>query len=271
MPARSKQAGVARGFTLIELMVVIAIIAAVLAVALPKLLPAIMYSTHEGAARHLANFGRAAVAHATFEKEAITVKIDLDAQEYWAERLPEAPHEETGQALHQGLQENQDLPEDDDELFRMARDELNKPEGGLGDDTGNAVLEEQRGRMTERFDNRARQAMTARAKRVKHDERVAAHEPSEGMFSNVSLDEEPEAEELDSPLLGHARVPEEVRLVRVETGGKEHNEGVVEIEISPLGLASEARFWLMNEDGDVLVVIWDPVTGRARVEEGRVS
>ncbi len=272
MPARSKEARASKapGFTLIELMVVTAIIAAVLAVALPQFLPAIMYTTHEGAARHLANFGRAAIAHVTFEKEAITVKVDLDAQQYWAERLPEPPEEEANE-LHQGMQEDRKLPEDDRELFRMAQDALENPQGGRGNDQGSAVLDEQRDRMAEQFDERARQTLTARASRIKQDERFEARDPAASVFSSMTADDAPEPEAVDSPLLGRTTVPEEVRLVRVAVAGKHYEEGVAEIELSPLGLAAEAKFWLMNEDGEMLVVRWDPVTGRASVHEGSES
>ena len=66
------------GFTLIELMVVMVIVAMIAAVSMPYFFPVLIYSTHEGAARHLANYGRSAIAHTTLDKETISVIIDLD-------------------------------------------------------------------------------------------------------------------------------------------------------------------------------------------------
>ena len=87
------------GFTLIELMVVIALIAIIAAMAMPQLLPALVYSTHEGAARHLANYGRNAISHATLSNETITIVIDLDNQEYWVEYMEDGQFVESNDPI----------------------------------------------------------------------------------------------------------------------------------------------------------------------------
>ena len=101
-----------RGFTLIELMVVISLMAMIAAISLPYFLPVLLYSTHEGAARHLANYGRSAIAHTTLEKETITVMIDLDNQEYWSEGLRQPDPEIEGTENEFG-EDVERFPEDD--------------------------------------------------------------------------------------------------------------------------------------------------------------
>ena len=72
------------GFTLIELVVVVGLIGIVLAVAIPNLLPVLAFSDHQGAARRLANYGRAAVSYAAVTQTPITVLVDLNEQAYWS-------------------------------------------------------------------------------------------------------------------------------------------------------------------------------------------
>ena len=79
------------GFTLVELAVVVGIVALLLAVAIPQLVPSILFSTLEGSARHLAGYGRAAMAHAVITHERLTIRIELTPedgapQQYWAVR-----------------------------------------------------------------------------------------------------------------------------------------------------------------------------------------
>lgn len=262
-----------RGFTLIEMMVVIAITATILAIAVPRFLPAILYSTHEGAARHLANYGRAAMAQASLDNEAITIKVDIDNQQYWAEHMPE-PKEEAD-PMEKALQDDDALPEDDQALYEMASEELDMPDAGIpGDqDKSDAILQEQRDRMTDQFGQRQRNALTARAERIKQEDRFAPATPKQdgNVFTNINPEEEIEPEEINDPLLGRTALPDGVRLIRVEVGDTAYEEGVVDIELSPLGLNTEAKFWLADEDDALIVVRWDPVTGRTSVREGTSS
>ncbi|MCH7908631.1 MAG: prepilin-type N-terminal cleavage/methylation domain-containing protein [Candidatus Hydrogenedentes bacterium] len=257
------------GFTLIELMVVMAIIAIIVAAAMPQFLPILIYSTHEGAARHLANYGRSVIAHATLDKETITVMIDLDNQEYWCERWPDPEPEELEE---EGFVDQDDgLPEDDMELYRLAQEELQLPENERGSEEGEDLLNEQTSRMVKQFNMRSRQALSARAKRVVHDQQGILQGMGDLFEEDFHLDKHGEEilpEEVADPLLGRTRVPQGVYIEYVQLGDVQHIEGIVEIELTPLGLGSDVEFSLVNEDGDVFIVKWDPVSGGATLTEG---
>lgn len=277
MPFRNKKKhpNSTSGFTLIEIMVVVAIIAAILAVALPQLLPALLYSTHEGAARHLANYGRSAAAHAALTQENITVVFDLDTQEYWAERMPEPELDETEEnALDASDEEKTDelIPEDDTELYQLAQEELALPEDEERSEDGNSILDEQKERMVGQFRNRAQSSLRSKVDRIKHDERRFPSERSdEDDFYLGVKKEEPIPEPVDDALLERTRIPEGVYLELVVVAEEEHIDGIVEIELTPLGLSTEVLFSLINDDGDVFTVTWDAVTGEARVRDGATT
>ena len=260
------------GFTLIELMVVMVIIAMIAAVSVPYFLPVLIYSTHEGAARHLANYGRSAIAHTTLDKETITVIIDLDNQEYWSERLPQPDPEEDPEK--EFLEDEQRFPEDDMDLYRQATEELQRPEDERRDEEGDELLKEQTSRMASQFNSRARQALTARAQRVVHDRQGILQDIGDLFEEDFQLDKHGEKiipEEITDPLLTRTRVPQGVYIEYVQLGDLQYTEGIVEIELTPLGLGSDVEFSLINEDGDVFVVTWDPVSGGATLTEGRTT
>ena len=260
------------GFTLIELMVVMVLIAMIAAVSVPYFLPVLIYSTHEGAARHLANYGRSAIAHTTLDKETITVIIDLDNQEYWSERLPQPDPEEDPEK--EFLEDEQRFPEDDMDLYRQATEELQRPEDERRDEEGDELLKEQTSRMASQFNTRARQALTARAQRVVHDRQGILQDIGDLFEEDFRLDKHGEKiipEEITDPLLTRTRVPQGVYIEYVQLGDLQYTEGIVEIELTPLGLGSDVEFSLINEDGDVFVVTWDPVSGGATLTEGRTT
>jgi len=262
------------GFTLIELMVVIAIMAGVIAMAAPRLLPVLLYSTHEGAARRLANYGTAAVAEAAFDKEKLTFKFDFETQEYWLERMPEPPVDEKEAARNTQLEdESKDrkgLPKDDAELERMAQTELARelPEGGKRSPEALKVLDEQSQRMMVASNKRARSVIGAQASRVKQDEKALPRSQREGQKKEDPARKKIEPEEIKGPLLGRNRLPEEITLVMASIGEKEISKDVFEVEIPPTGLEVETKFWLMNGEGKTFVVTWDPATGQTRLAEG---
>lgn len=261
------------GFTFIELMVVIAIIAAIAAMAMPRLLPILIYSTHEGAARHLVNYGRSAIAHATLTQETITVIIDLDKQEYWTQRWPEP--EEDPDKLYSEQNEENAYPEDDMELFRMTRDELLRPEEERSREEGDALINEQTGRMTKQFNSRARQAMTARARRVVHNQQGVLSSIDDRLFEEeFRFDNEGQPlqpETVKDPLLTRTRMPDGVYIEYVELADTQYTDGIVEIEIGSLGLGGDVQISIVNEDGDVYLIKWNPVTGDASFVQKGVS
>jgi len=268
------RAGIRRaGFTLIELLVVIAIMAGVIAMASPRLLPVLIHSTHEGAARHLANYGTAAIAQAAFDKEALTFRFDFDTQEYWLERIPEPPEDEEDEAKNtkygDDTKEKNNLPKDNAELEAMAQKELERevPQGGKRSEDGVKVLDEQSKRMLDASNKRARRYTGAQAARVKQDEDALPPSQRERSKKVDPAAKKMEPKEIHTDLLGRTRLPEEITLVLASVGGQEFDEKIVEVELTPAGLDVEAKFWLMNAEGDTFVVTWDPATGQTRVDE----
>ncbi len=256
-----------RGFTLIEMLVVIAIMAAVLAMAAPRFLPIILYTTHEGAARRLANFGSAAIAESALRGETLYAQIDLERQEYWLERIPDPPEEAP---LHAAMDEDDDLPEDDGELEQLAREELKRRAEEKGTEDGQQVLEEQSSRMAAQSNLRVRKALVAQAARIRHDENALPRSVREKM--NPTLAERSKRDEMDpeavtTAVLGRTRLPREIQFAWVEIGGARPKGKVATIEIGAAGLDVEAAFGLINESGDVFVVRWDPVSGTTGFRE----
>lgn len=261
----------ALGFTLIELLVVIALMATVMAIVLPQLMPAIVVSTHEGAARHMMGYGRSVIAHAILFHEEITVKVDLDEQQYWAERWPEPeldPDEKKAQeAARSGNSE--EYPEDPLELMALAREEFNKEDE---EDTDYDLLDHQSQVMLDSFELMMRQALYAKARNVIQDDRGVLDDVTPLFDDRFSLDiedDELEPEELILPFLIRTALPEEIFLESVRVGENLLTHGVAEIIISPFGLTQPVAFFLVNEDGDYLTVEWDPITGGAHLREGK--
>jgi prepilin-type N-terminal cleavage/methylation domain-containing protein len=253
------------GFTLIELLVVIAIMAGVIAMAAPRLLPALLYSTHEGAARRLANYGAAAIAEAALGGATLTFKFDFKTQEYWVETIPEPPAEEDvlDTAFGDETKDKNGFPKDDAEFQRIAQEELGKEvRGGKRPEAGLKVLDEQARRMAGASAKRARGVLGARAARVKQDENALPRSQQKESMELSTLEKKTEPVEVRGTLLGRTRLPEEVTLVLASVGGQDMDKGVAEVEITPAGLEVEAKFWLMNTEGRAFVVTWDPTTGQ---------
>lgn len=267
------------GFTLVELMVVIALVAMIMAIAMPNLWPIIAFSEHEGAARRLAQYGRAATSHAVLARETITVNIDIENGEYWCTRLPEPEPEESDSlpTAEEEERERRDVPEDDGELLRLAQQELE--EGSTGrrpdDSPQSDVLLEQSDRLSERLNERARRGVESRAKLVNHKtkssefdvmDRFLAEREEEKLRREQEEDLEPE--EVKDNLLLRAKLPDQVFFQRVLVNDEEIDEEIVEIEITPLGLSAEVKFYLEHFNGDVFTVTWDPLTGGAAIIDG---
>ena len=72
-----------RGYTLIELAVVILVLGIVLMVAAPRLTPFLLETRLEASARQLASFCRYTNAQAVLTKTHLVLNIDIDEREYW--------------------------------------------------------------------------------------------------------------------------------------------------------------------------------------------
>jgi len=258
--------GTLAGYTLIELMVVVGLIMLVMAMAVPHLAPAIAFAGFEGSARHLANYGRVAMAYAAVERERITVVIDLDKAEYWATRWSS----DAGDLFEdEAMFEEEDLfedkrPADFEPFYFGERDDLSEDEA-----------EERALEMRERFERMVRLSLEARARNVRHeglfsDEPLFSDDP---MFSEFTLDLDGEAddhtEEVKDDLLLRTALPHGVIIESVQMGAAEYFKGMVEIEISSLGLGEPVVFYIKNEKEEYYTVAWDAITGGAHLYEGK--
>ncbi|HIA47009.1 MAG TPA: type II secretion system protein [Candidatus Hydrogenedentes bacterium] len=257
------------GFTLIELMVVILLMAMLASVAMPRLLPLITLTEHQNEARHLVSYGRAAMAHAALAHENIVVRIDLDMQEYWVESQPDV-YEEPEKIDDDPYGEDDEwIPEDPYELQQASQTILmgeDAEQEYQNEEDQNKILDRQKEMMQKDFASMARNSLFARARRIHHDE-----DELYGDDSRFRVDEE---EEMDfygeggpnlasSALLSKHRVIETVFIESVSLGEDAYTGGIVDIELSPLGLSTNVSMVLINEENDVMIVHWDPLTGNA--------
>ncbi|HPO13333.1 MAG TPA: prepilin-type N-terminal cleavage/methylation domain-containing protein [Candidatus Hydrogenedentes bacterium] len=263
----------AGGFTLIELSVVIFLIALISAIAFPQLAPVIMFTELEGEARHLSNYGRAAIAESTLFRADITVRFDLDNQEYYCIRVvypePESDEGEPAEdqmALLSQLRGSGMSTADLGGILSSARmqgDTLGLPDG-FDDEAANRQL-------SDKFDRFARRVLEERAKNVKQEESLLDEiGPLFDPEDKFSLDlAEPEEQELVDPALQRVLLSPTVRLESVIIDGVAQSRGVAEVKLSPLGLSSEVGFYLVNEDEEYFTVIWDPLTGGTNILDGK--
>ncbi len=261
------------GFTLVELAVVVGIVALLLAVAIPQLVPSILFSTLEGSARHLAGYGRAAMAHAVITHERLTIRIELTPedgapQQYWAVRW----------------YTEEELQDEEDEDGMFADSSFGRVDGVTGGERAqdrNAALYQpgseedmanQARLLQERFDRFATMSLQSKTRNVKHDGLLGELGPLFGdeEFALDSGDDEDSVEEVKTSLLERTRLPDGVEIESVRVGTSELSSGLVEVDVTPLGLAEPVHIYLKSRDTeDYFTVAWDPITGGAHIYEGK--
>ncbi len=266
------------GFTLLEMSVVVFLMGVILAMAFPYLLPVIAFSRLEGEARHLANYGRAAIAQATLFREEVVIRFDLEAQEYYTVHWIEP---ESGEGEGEGETDQMKLlstlrGRGDFSSAQLAQSlaESRTSEGGLFEGLPDGFNDEAANRqMSDRFEKFARRATEARAKNVKQEAGILDEiGPLFEESDEFALEEnEPVEEEILDPVLERTRLPEEVRLEAVVVDGVSSDRGEVEVLLSPLGLTQVVVLYLRSEDGEYYTVVWDPVTSGTDVLEGKES
>jgi len=261
------------GFTLLEMMTVVLIVALVCAVALPQLMPAIVVSEFEGASRHLAGFGRAAISRAILIGEPLTINFDLDKQEYWAVRQvlaeddffeeDEAKEEEKAAETAERLKKVQSkLFGDSSEDAAPYMDLLN-PASLEGE-----VRDPSRDPNRRKFEQFVRLQLEARASRCEKEGILSEIGPLfDKPFSLES--EEDQYQEVMEPLLERTRMPEGVKIDSVKIGSTTHSSGTAEVELTSLGLMEAVVIYVEAEDGDYYTVVWDPITSNAQIEPGK--
>lgn len=263
----SARTGTNRGFTLVEMAVVVFLLALIMSVALPQLVPLIAFSELSGAARHLANYGRGAVAESTMLRETLLVRFDLDAQEYYTVRIEYPDPVEGEEYVDQwSLLSSSRALESKEFAGALAQGRVDGLLQGMPDGYDDAEADAQ---LSARFDRFARRTLEARAQNVKQDPGILDEiGPLFEREFSLTLDE-PIETELTDMVLERVRLPKSIRIESVEVEGVEYRSGLVEVELNPLGLAGLAGFYLVDDDGEYYTVVWDPVTGQTRFLSGQ--
>ncbi len=230
------------GYTLIELAAVVFLIGIILALGLPRVIPAIAFSELEGAARHLAGYGRALMAHCALTHEEVTFHVDLDTGEYWTTRwiYPEETIVSQGSLAGSGNLAAQNTV---DEMAWRAED------------------------MARRFERFARLAMQARSRSVAEDRLFETSEPLFEKEFDLEWDTSQSEEEIKTDFLARTRLPQGVRFKSVRIGVTSYTSGKAETTVTALGLSETVEFELTNDD-EVYSIEWDAITGSARVTSG---
>ncbi|MBM3290143.1 MAG: hypothetical protein FJY92_08340 [Candidatus Hydrogenedentes bacterium] len=268
----------AAGYTLLELIFVVFIIVLMLSIAMPKLMPAMLSSQLEGQARHIANYGRSAIAYSALHREPVTVRFDLARREYYCLRWSE---DELG--LQSGMESAGLSGIEGKDRAGLSRDP-NKQADGLSTGSPNSQmtiqdlmatgtaddLEYQRDEVLYELDSMYQRSLLAQARNVPQESLLNDVDPLlKKKFSLETREEEELREEIQDTLLEHARLPEEIVIESIMLGGELVSEGVVDIEIAPLGLSETVSFILRGDKDEYFTVQWDPITGGSHLLRGK--
>jgi len=126
--------------------------------------------------------------------------------------------------------------------------------------------------LQERFDRFATMSLQSKTRNVKHDGLLGEMGPLFGdeEFALDSGDDEDSVEEVKTSLLERTRLPDGVEIESVRVGTSELSSGLVEVDVTPLGLAEPVHIYLKSRDTeDYFTVAWDPITGGAHIYEGK--
>ncbi|HOV32465.1 MAG TPA: prepilin-type N-terminal cleavage/methylation domain-containing protein [Candidatus Hydrogenedens sp.] len=259
-----------KGFTLLELSIVIFIIALMATLAVPYLLPLALSSELESEARRLAYFGRAVMSTSALFGDELYVEIDLDEQQYYCLRVtyPEAEEGETDQlGLLENIKEQGMSPEQMAMLFMGSSPDGSTNNVQLPDGFDPEAANQQ---INDKFEKMVRKKLMEQAKNVKQEDSLMDEIGS--LFdeeNDVDLfGAEPVIEEVNEPGLTPTRLSENIEIESVFIGGNKYSKGIVEIQVTPLGVVEPVAFYLRNTNDEYYTVVWDPVSAGGFVLEG---
>lgn len=250
----------AGGFTLVELVVVVLVVLVFLGIVAPALAPMFIFADLETSSRNLAAFGARAMDQCILARDRYTVKVDLANQEYWALRWPKVTDDEEGEGRLTG---------GSSVLDGANKKSLRELLAGMDDasDLSSEDLESEAQALFAEMEWHHRTVLESRARRVLEHEPGAAE--SRLFDTRFSLDrDETDLEEVRLPLLQRTSLPQGVRIQRVVVGEKTYSSGVVDIDITPVGMALPVSFEMRNDDGDVFTVKWMGNTRQGIIESG---
>jgi hypothetical protein len=137
--------------------------------------------------------------------------------------------------------------------------------------TGTAEdLEFQRDEVQAELDTIFQRSLMAQAKNVPTESLLNDVDPLLKKDFSLALEgKEEQREELQDSLLEHGHLPDDVVLESILLRGEEIAEGIVDIEVTPIGLNQSVSFFLRGARDEYFTVQWDPITGGAHVMRGK--
>lgn len=265
-----------RGYTLIELMFVVFILALLLSIAMPRLMPAMLSTQLEGAARHIANYGRSAVAYSAMNHEPITVRFDFANREYYCLRWTEDQYgldSSMDSAGLSGIEGKNNIG------LTLSED---KQADGLSTGTNNELsindlittgtaedLEANRDEVQYELDRTFDRSLIAQARGVPQQSMLDTDDMLEKEFSLSLKEDEEQREEVQDALLDHGYLPNEIAIESIMINGIQYSEGQVDVEITPIGLSQSVEFTVRGPKDEYFTVEWDPITGGAHMMRGK--